>query len=133
MADEEIAEAVARLQAGEEVEDGALDRTVERGGRLVENDKAGPEDQRPRDGDALARPRKRRPACETGARVDTDLLQRACAARSSRSLALSPARRPKPFGDDRRDAQSRRERCERVLEVICIRRRSGRSARSSIA
>ena len=52
--DEEVGEAELGLQVLEQVDDLRLDRDVERGDRLVADEKARPKGKRPRDADALA-------------------------------------------------------------------------------
>ena len=56
VADEQVGDAAIPLQVEQEVENGGLDRDVQRRGRLVEDDQLGLAGERPRDGDALALP-----------------------------------------------------------------------------
>src|SRR5690554_3288249 len=53
MAHENVGEIALRPQSLQEIEDLGLHRSVERGGRLVEEDHPWVEDQRPGNGDAL--------------------------------------------------------------------------------
>ncbi|GAA0007739.1 hypothetical protein BRDID11002_77450 [Bradyrhizobium diazoefficiens] len=54
--DEEIGEAVLALQVDQQIDHLRLDRDVERGDRLVADDQARPQRERPCDADALAWP-----------------------------------------------------------------------------
>ena len=132
VADEQVGEAVPRLQLAQQVDDLRLHRHVERGGRLVEHDEARPQHHGAGDGDALALAAREL--------VRIAVAQRRGRGRPRRAPRRS-ARRARPARADAVDAEAllddlRRPRAagDRLpngsWKTICISRRSGRSARA---
>ena len=103
------------LQAGEQVQDLALDRDVEPGGRLVGDDQPGRQRERAGDADA-ARLAARELVRVAPEEVRAEADHREQAPRLGRQIARARAVDAQRLGDQRADGEARAERGDRVLE-----------------